>query len=324
MSKRKLTYEDFALDVSAWTGYVDRKGEAIANAIASTPTLDSFMPMPNVQANTIVQLPILSTSVYWSNADCVDSGTGATTSIVPRQMSVKRLTDVEDLCKEQLDAVLPLINKSALNTDIPFAELYMDRKLAINAKELEIAAWIGSTASGTGNLGKVTGLLTIAESETSSLGYYATASATAFNATNIEATFDNFLDNRPDLLFELDNVEIYVSYGVAQTLAQALLTKYGIGGTGFFVNTGEVNDGGFQTFMYKQTGVRIKGTYALKNKGIIAMPSDNKYMGFGVDSDQDNITLKYNDWHMKTRSVIKFNAGFQYMFPENVMYIKLV
>jgi len=326
LKKDDIIKEIFALSVSGYGDFVDRKSEIIANLICGAPTLESLVPMTGAKAGTTVELNMLSTAVTWQGGDCVTTATG-TTTLAPRSVAVKRITDREELCLDKLDAKLPMIQKAgARNEELPFAQLFMDLKVANNSKQLEKLAWRGSLTGGTGNLGLADGWIMKAEAETSSLAYYSTI--TAFTNTNdayIISKLEAILTNRSDEMREMETT-IWCSPAYFSIISKALRTTYGMNGTGVYTNAGAGNlEGRIQEMWYPGENVLIKATHGLSsNDSLFCTFQANLRYVTDMESDKENVELFFDKYHKALVSDIIFSIGFQYEMPEHVIYMKKI
>lgn len=322
-SKKEIKDEIFTNpDLANYADYIGNTGEIVANVIAGAVTLANLIPMTGVKANTTAQLNILSTDVQWTNGNCVATGTGSATVIEPRAISVKRLSDRELLCLDEIDAKLPMIQAAgAKNEELPFSALFMDLKTKANSKELEKAVWQGDTTLLSGNLSKVKGFLKIADAETGALAYYNTFAT--FIVGNAITIIQEALDNRSEAMFEMDNLVIYIDQPKYSILSQAIIAAYGVAGTGVFVNTGVENQTGIQQMIFPGTTVTIRATHGLNGNGSIFMTNEsNLRYATDLESDKESVELFYDKYHKQLVSDIVFSIGFQYEFPENVVYLK--
>ena len=325
MKKKEEIYKEiYSLDVSGYADFIENKGVIIANLIAGAPTLADIVPQTGVKAGTTVEMNILNTTINWQAGDCVTGASGSTV-VAPRSVTPRRITDREEMCLDVLDAKLPMIQKpGARNEELPFANQYMDLKVALNSKNLEKLAWRGQYGVGSGNLSMADGYLKIADGETSDLGYYATFSGiTAGNA--ISTIRNSVLANRTDIMFEADDLYINVSQQDYSIIADAIVDAYGIAGTGVFQNSGDQNQLGVQVMRFPGTNVFIRGTHGLNSNGSIfcTMKSNLRYVT-DMESDRESVDLFFDKYHKALVSDLVFTIGFQYEFPENVIYIKKV
>lgn len=321
---KKITAEEFALTVSGYTDYKQRIPEIIADVIAGAPTLANLVPQTGAKANTTVDLNILATDVTWSNANCVDGETGNNTVLSPRPVAVKRLSDRELLCLDELDAKLPIIQSAgAKNDSLPFEEVFIDLKVKNNSKWLEKLAWQGNTVAGVGNLGKATGYLKIADGETGALAGYDTFSS--FTPSTCITLVNEILDLRTPEMYESDDVTLYMDLPKFSMLSRALTAAFGIAGTGMNLDTANENQSGQNEFMYPGTNVRIKGTHGLNGNGslFLTMESNLRY-ATDLESDKEEVDVFYDKYHKKLVSDLVFAIGFQYQFPEQAVYYKYV
>ena len=322
---KKITKEALALDLTGYTDYVDRKIEFIDQIIAGAPTIAEINPIMGVRAGDWVEMPVFNTSVNWQTGNCVNTPTGATTVIKPRLTKIVRLTDREEICLDEFDRVLPMIQKeSARNTELPISEMYLNAKVRLNAYWLEKAFYQGDTDLLSGNLSKIDGILKKADSETADLAYYTTFDS--FDPSEAEAFIDSLLANRNEIMREMDNLIIKMDQGKFDILSNALLSKYGIAGTGIYTDFAAMNQVGMNKFRYKQTNVMVESTHGLNGNGsiIISDVIDNfKY--FTSDAkDQYDVQLEYSSYHKRMVSDLVFAMGFDYRRPETVIYAKFV
>lgn len=322
-SKDELRKECFSLDVSGYSDFTDNKGEIIADVIAGAPTLGNLVPMTGAKANTTVQLNILSTSLNWSSSNC-NTNLSGTTTIAPRNVSVVRLNDREGLCLDEIDAKLPMIQAAgARNEELPFAELYMNQKVALNSKELEKLAWRGSVTGQTGNLNKTDGWVEIAKGELGSLAYSGTH--TGFTSANAIDIVKNLLAQRTPEMYESEDMVIYMSNSYYNTLSQAIVDSYGIAGTGLFVDSGNENQNGFMTMLFPGTTVKIKSTYGLNTDDNIFM-TDTPNLRYVTDleGDAEQVDLFFDKVSKTLISDLVFAIGFQYESPARVILSRKV
>ena len=322
----KLKEEIFSLDVTGYSTAIDRPEEIIANLFGVSSVLRNLIPQTGAKANTTVELNILTTDVVFSNADCVNTATGADTVLAPRTVSMKRLTDREELCLDKLDAKLPKIQSAgAYNDELPFAGQYMDLKVSEAGKALELIAFQGNTAivGATNNLNKATGWLAIANAETAKLNHYATIAAADLLPADILATVQGLINTRSAEMMIMEDVKIFMSLPLFGTLQQAILTAYGIYGAGNFVNNGDQNQAGVNSFMFPGTNVTIVGTYGMTGNSSLFMTSESnlRYLT-DMESDKETVELFFDKYHKALVSEIVFAIGFQYEFPELVSYLK--
>jgi hypothetical protein len=315
MTEKKI-YENFALTPTGYADFVGRENEVISQIIAGAPTLADLIPQIGIKAGSSTDLNILRTDVTWSSADCISTETGDNTTLKPRNISVVRLSDRELLCLDKLDAKIPQLQRAgAMNDELSFSDAFMNLKIKSNAKQLEKLAWLGNVSTGSGNLALTDGFLAIAGSETADLAFYGTASASPILSTII-ADVRVALNNRTDEMYENGSV-IYMSSANAAMLSQALVDAN-------LFNYGQVSEdeNGTLSFNFPGTNVKVKGTYGLSgNNSFFLTLEGNLRMGTDLENDKENVELFFDRYHKQLVSDIVFAAGFQYEFPEQVVYI---
>lgn len=322
--------EQFNVDVSGYSSdvYNSRSAEVISNIIASAPVLSRIIPQTGIKANTTAELTILETDVTWSTADCVASETGDNTVLFPREISVVRLTDREEICLDKLDKFLPMLNTpGAQNEDMTFADKFIEMKIKKNALEIQKLAFQGDTTITAGNLRLTDGWLKIASNELSSLNYH--RSVTNITGAKITsgalalAAVQDLVANRSDAMYEMgaDELVIFLDNHVFDLLAAKYLDDYGVNATGIFENTGYERQAGIRAMRDPQSGVLILATNGMKEGEAFMTDWGNLVYGTDLESDKEQVKLFYSDYHEKVVSVIKFAIGFQYKYPERVSYI---
>lgn len=308
----------FALDTTGYADFEGRASEVIGEVIASAPTLGMLVPQTGIKAGSSTDLNILRTNVTWSTGDCVATETGDNTVLSPRNISVTRLTDRELLCLDKLDAKVPqLVAAGARNEELSFADAFIDLKVKANAKELEKLAWRGSLTGGTANLAVADGFLEIAKGETADLAYYATQ--TASTLSTIISDVREALDNRTDEMRENGSI-LFMSSAYASMLSQALVDAN-------LFNYGQVseNEDGTMEFKFPGTNVKIKGTYGLSSDNSLFLTIEgNLRYGCDLENDKENVELFFDKYHKQLVSDMIYSIGFQYEFPEQVVFIERV
>lgn len=327
MSKAKQLFAEFAtnVDLTALSNYEMNTGEIIVDIIESAPTLAELIPMTGVKPGTTVNMNIMDTDIVWQTGDCVTTPDG-TVELKPRPVTCVRVTDRNEICLDQFEAKLPMIMRAGQkNEELPFAVQFIEYKKKLNAKELEKLAWGGVIGSGEGNLNVTEGYIQLALNESADLGHYDNG-GDAFTASTAVAKMEEFLSNRTDAQRELDNFTVYLSPANYSILANALITKYGVAGTGIFTNLGSANaNSKLQEFIYPGSDVRIKATHGLStsNQGgsdyLFATGVDNLRYVTDLESDRENVELFFDKYHKVLVSDLVFAIGFQYQFASQVM-----
>lgn len=329
MSKlnEKKVIEKFALDVTGYADWTENNGDIIRNLVAGSYTLQNLIPMTGIKAGVTAQMNILTSDVTWSASNCVAAETGDNTVLAPRDITVTRITDREELCLDDLDAKLPMIQAAgARNEDLPFSELYIQEKIERNSKALEKLVWLGDTA-GAGNLALTDGFLKIASGETGSLAYTATfgagdLAAIANFAADPIGTLEIINQNMTPELDERDDFCVWMSLANAKAAAKDIRDTYGIDPTGNYLNSGDERQNGFMTFYLPGTNVKVVGTHGFNSDGrIFATYEANLRYGTDLENDSEQVDLFYAKYEEKLVSVIKYTIGFQYQDPSQVIYL---
>ncbi len=326
-TKQEIFKECFAFDVSGYSDWIDRETEMIADLVAGAPTLESLIPMMGAKAGTTVELNRISTDVTWQGGSCVTDSSG-TTTLAPRVVEVKRVTDREELCLDDIDAKLGFIQSAgANNQDLPFAEVFMGLKIANNSKQLEKLAWRGSLTGGTGNLALADGWIEKAKAETGDLASFSTFSGmSSLNTAGVIAQMRAVLSARTDEMRERNDVVIYLAPGDFEIVANAIVDTFGIAGTGLYVNSGsEIQLGEVQQMFWPGSSVKVKATHGLSsNNSIFSTYEENLRYVTDLQSDMEVVDLFFDKKSRALISDIIFAIGFNYNQPEHVIYVEKV
>ncbi len=317
-TKQELRNENFGLDVSDYTAYIENKGEIVADIFAGSPTIAGIVPSTGHKAGTTATLNQLDTGLVWQAGNCVSTVSGDTT-LSPRTVSVARITDFGDICVKELDSVLPMIMRAGANSneDLPFSQLFIQTKLNKNSSELEKLLWQGDSASGVGNMSLTDGIYKIADGETSDLGYYSTFGGLTGTSAEIVTIVRNFVAERSEAIREAENVKIWMSNTDKEKLANALIDVYGIAGTGIFTNTGE-NTGNFN---WIGTDIEIVGTPG-GNGSLFMTVHDNIRYATDLENDMEDVDMWYEKKDDSLYHRLSFAVGFTYDYPSQVFYLK--
>lgn len=322
----KFETENFGFDVSDYSTAVERSAELITGMLEKNPFFDRITVMPGHKANTIAQLNVMATSVFYSNANCVNSATGDATVIEPRTVNLKRLSEREILCLDDLDAKLPQLQRAgARNTDLSFAQLYVDLKLSEANRQNIKMAWQGDTAIvGTTNLNKVDGWLKRANAEKLEIAYYATTGTVT--AANVLGLVADLVNNRSELQYERSaDLRIFVDNATFDLISAAYITEHGINATGVFGDTGYQNQTGVRRMKDPASGIIIEAQGGLDGKGGLFMNTDENFiLATDLRSDSEDVSLKYNEFDKSMYYDMVWTAGFTYGLKELVSYIELV
>jgi len=325
---KKEAKETFALDVTALPDYVDNKGDIIVNLISMAQTLSMITPQTGIKAGSTERVNILSTDVVWSDGDCVNTVTGATTVLTPRDISTVRLTDREELCPDKLDAVLPMIMAAgARNEELPFSALYIETKVKQNAKALESLTWQGSIATGAGNLALQDGYLELALQDTGNLGYEQTYGAGDFaGIANFAAdpigAVELFNANMSAEMDDRDDVIFFVSNANFKLLAKDIRDTYGLNATGVFESTGYENEEGRRMLKFPGTEILVMGTHGLS--GVDTMFGtylENLRYGTDLENDKEDVDLYFSKDKKALVSDLVFSIGYQWQDSSQIMIV---
>src|SRR5258706_1188601 len=134
-----------SFSLSGLSAYTDQSQlELLRKALLSQKTVSLVQKVPGVKSAK--QLPILAGTVTFQAAGC-GWGTGSSsTTISKRDVKVGSFDYKEGMCAKDLAAYFTQqeLTAGAAQEEVPFEQQIADLKVALVAKELEIADWQAS------------------------------------------------------------------------------------------------------------------------------------------------------------------------------------
>jgi len=316
----------FDLTVSG-TANIDRdKMDIIGDVIANAPTLEGIVPITGVKANNVVEIFSATVETALQSGDCPSAGT-ASTVLAPRSVKAFRLSDIETLCQDKLDAVLPrVMTAGAKNEDLgTFQNIYMDLKVQSFAKELERGMWSGVEGGSNvnPNLNIYDGYLEIAANETGALGSYDTFSGvTPANAID---TVREMWSSRDEDTLELEGWTLNCGIADYYTIVTAIVNAFP-STPQTFQSIGVENELGHMESYFPGLALRIKASIGFGSTGDLFMTPNTSNLSYITDLEHDKESAKitYDEVTDKMHFALKMTFAPQYFSPKAVVYRKKV
>lgn len=294
-----------AINVSSLTTYVDEQRlPLIRKAVLAPKSADLFNLQTGVKSKAA--LNILTTQVVFGDGGSCGWNQAGTNTLSQREIEVGHVKVNMNFCdRTLLDYWAGYEVKVAAGKEtLPFEEAFVADIIAQVNAEVEKAIWQGNKTNGTGNLAIFDGLLTILGGEQDVI-----ALDPVENANVAAEVYDAYAHIPLEVLHDAvifmgeDTFRSYVG-----ELNSANLYHY----------DPKVDEG--MTLVMPGTSTRIYGVPGLNGTGkIVAGARNNFYYGTDLEGDQEVFDLWYSKDNQEFRLAIKFNAGVQVAFPDQVV-----
>ncbi len=293
-----------SINVSSLTTYVDEQRlPLIRKAVLAPKSADLFNLQTGVKSKAA--LNILTTSVVFGDGSSCGWNQAGTNTLSQREIEVGHVKVNMNFCdRTLLDYWAGYEVKVAAGKEtLPFEEAFVADIIAHVNAEVEKAIWQGDKA-GSGNLAIFDGLLTILADEDDVITVdpvenenMAAAVYSAYAAIPLEVLHDAVIymgeDSFRDYVGELNAANLY-HYDP------------------------KVDEG--MTLIMPGTSTRIYGVPGLNGTGkIVAGARNNFFYGTDLEGDQEVFDLWYSKDNQEFRLAIKFNAGVQVAFPDQIV-----
>ena len=310
-----------AFDVSALAAYIENSDfPIIAKVQTSSDTASLVSKQVGIKKSS--NLHFMETDVvFQSGANCNRTASG-TTTMTDKTITVGDVAIYENLCIKDLNgkyAQIYLQRGAAGDSVLPgeIEGVYLENKMEILKKQLEVSDWQGDTLSGTNNLSYYDGWLKLIDAGSPINGNTGSiTAATGISVSNIIPAVQGMylsipqdIRGRQDLSLFLPR-EWYDLYVVA--LINANLFHYAVA------------DG--TVAKIHGTNVMIRPTDGLNTTNrMILTYNENLVLGLDGDADEDVIDVRLDPVTNKNVFVdIMFKRGCQVRFVEQVVEFTLV
>lgn len=192
---------------------------------------------------------------------------------------------------------------------LPFEETFTSELINSINEAVETAIYQGDTASSNANLKHFDGLLKILGAEAGVVDVDAASESTALDKVR------EIYNNIPEKAFSRGEVVILVGMDTFRSMVGNLVDK----------NLYHYNPGAPEgEVVLPGTNCRVVGVNGLNGtKKAIAASLKNIYFGTDMLNDMETFKLWYSDDNQEFRLAVKFNAGVQVAFPDEVVLATL-
>lgn len=325
---------EFALNVTGLVDYVKENEEILlTKSVFGGKTADLIANEGNLMlgVKSTEKVAILDTdAIFQDGTGCTRTSSGST-SLTQRTITVGTIAVVEDICVADLEKKY-VANKMARGANVnklPFEQEYSELKADKVAKQLEIAIWQGDTASGNTNLNKFDGFNKIIDAAGTAIAansatYIASgapiASGTGITLSNVKAIVNAMWLALPADITGMDDIRIFCGWDTFNKFINAFtdqnLFNFAPSGSEVSAANGVVIIPGTN---YKLTAVHgLDGTNRL-----FAMRMSNMVFATDLESDYEDFRMMPDQFDDYLRFKMRFRAGVQVGFPDQIVSFKL-
>jgi hypothetical protein len=325
---------EFALNVTGLTDYVKENEDILlTKSLFGGKTIDLITSEGNLMlgVKSTEKIAILATdAIFQDGTGCTRTASGST-SLTQRQITVGTVAVVEDICVADLEKkyMANKLARGANNNKLPFEQEYSNLKADTVAKQLEIAVWQGDTDSVDANLKRFDGLIKIIDAASgvvaaNSSTYIASgapiSAATGITLSNVKAIVNAMWLALPADVTGQDDIRIFCGWDTFNKFINAFtdqnLFNFAPAGSEVSAANGVVIIPGTN---YKLTAVHgLDGTNRL-----FAMRMSNLVFGTDLESDYEDFTMMEDQFKDYLRFKMRFRAGVQVGFPDEIVSFEL-
>lgn len=292
--------------VSSLPQYVEEKRlPLIAEAVLGAKSAKLFNLQTDIKHSAALNL--LTTDVAFGDGSTCGWDDAGSQSLTQRILTVGNIKVNMSFCdRDMLAKWMGYEVKVAAGSEaLPFEEEFTNEVVKSIQEAVETAIYQGDTASSNVNLKAFDGLIKILTGEDGTIDVAASTESTAL------AKVRKVYNAIPEKAFTRGNVAILVGMDTFRALVGDLVDK----------NLYHYNPGAPEGEVYLPgTNVRVIGVNGLNGaKKAIAASLDNLFFGTDMVNDMETFKLWYSDDNQEFRLAVKFNAGVQVAFPDEVV-----
>lgn len=294
-----------SINVNTLTQYVDEQRlPLIRKAVLAPKSADLFNLQTGVKSQAA--LNILTTDVVFGDGSTCGWNPEGTNTLSQRVITVGKVKVNMNFCdRTLLDYWAGYEVKVAAGKEtLPFEEAFVADIIAHVNAEVEKAIWQGDTTA-TGNLSIFDGLLKILNAETD------TIKIAAVSGNNIaQEVYDAYA-----------NIPLEILHSASIVMGEDAFRSYigELNAENLYHYDPKVDEG--MNIVIPGTSTRIYGVPGLNGtKKIVAGDlKGNFFYGTDLEGDQEVFDLWYSKDNQEFRLAVKFNAGVQVAFPDQVV-----
>ncbi|MBR2014122.1 MAG: hypothetical protein IJ998_01720 [Alistipes sp.] len=301
-----------AFDITALPAYVEqRNSELVYKAVIDAPTIERIGKQLGVKGTSAINR-LNTNPTFQSGKSCGFDAEGD--AVLSQRNIVTGLVKVNmEFCPETLIGTYAeyQVRFEAGRETMPFEERIVEDIIRNVNAQLETAVWQGDTTSGNSNLAQFDGFVKVIGAASGTVPVSVAANTSAWDA--IKATYLAI----PEAVLSKGDVKIFVSPAIYREFTQDLVAK------NFFAYAGP-QDEYPEEIIFPGTNVAIARTPGLSGvKKIYAGSAANFVFGTDMLDGKETFDLWYSQDNQAFRLAIKFNAGVQVAFPDEVVVATL-
>ena len=295
-----------SINVSSLTTYVDEQRlPLIRKAVLAPKSADLFNLQTGVKSKAALNL--LTTNVVFGDGSSCGWNQAGTNTLSQREIEVGHVKVNMNFCdRTLLDYWAGYEVKVAAGKEtLPFEEAFVADIIAHVNAEVEKAIWQGDKTNGTGNMAIFDGILTILADEDDVIAL------DAVEGNNIaQEVYDAYA-----------NIPLEVLHTASIVCGEDTFRAYigELNAANLYHYDPKVDEG--MSIVIPGTSTRIYGVAGLNGTGKVVAGDlkGNFFYGTDLEGDQEVFDLWYSKDNQEFRLAIKFNAGVQVAFPDQIV-----
>ena len=313
-----------AFNVTGLTDYIkENEKDIISSSIFSAKSISMVKVQVGIKSSEDIEIMDSSADFQVDNGCAYN--TSGTTTFSRRNLAVSKIMIAETLCPEDLEAkfLQRLVQPGSTHDQLPLEKEITDRKIALIAKQLEVAVWQGDTNAGNTNRKQFDGWIKIIDAAGTATS--ATAQVSISSST-VRGIFEDIYSKIPSAILGADDLVVFCGYDTFRTLMTKLTTD------NLFNYTTDSAAASFE-MMYPGTNMKIVGVPGLnadndagaaatyKNR-IVAARTSNLYFGTDLLNEYEKYDVWFSQDDQNIKTLFRFKAGCQIAFPSEIVTYK--
>lgn len=295
-----------AINVESLTTYVDeQKLPLIRKAVLAPKSANLFNLQTGVKSKAA--LNILTTNVVFGDGSTCGWNDAGGNTLSQREIEVGKVKVNMSFCdRTLLDYWCGYEVKVAAGKEtLPFEEAFIADIIAHVNAEVEKAIWEGDKENGVGNLNIFDGIIKILGQEDDVI-----LVEEKENETVTQAIYDAYVNIPLEVLHEASIV-------CGEDMFRAYIGELNV--ANLYHYDPKVDEG--MSIVIPGTSTRIYGVPGLNGTSVIVAGDlkNNFFFGTDLEGDQETFDLWYSKDNQEFRLAIKFNAGVQVAFPDQIV-----
>lgn len=307
-----------AFNVSTLTAYVDeQRVPLIGKAVLASKTAKMLSLQTGVKGKAALNL-LSGTTVFGDGNTCGFTSAGES-KLTQRMIEVGAIKVNKEYCDKELMKYWAgyEVKVAAGQATLPFEQELVGKEIEMVGAALEKAIWQGDTdvLNTDPNTNKFDGLIKLIDDETTVQDAVNTG-LTAMTKANVIAIVDNVYAAIPAELLDNTDVKIFCGAEVFRLYTMALKDA-----NLFHFSPDAASN---QEIVVPGTNVTLVAVNGLNGTNrLFAFSLSNVFYGTDLEGDEEKFWLRYSEDDESFKLTIRFNAGVQIAFPEEIVQFTL-